>query len=402
MFAPGPHPPPGPPVQQQPVRSEAILGRPSKAKKARGAVGAQDAAEPAPLQHDNPDHAHMLANVWMNPSKLAELVRTEGLVYKKGKFSATEDAQLNAAIERYRVTKGLDPAELDQIIFSNKLGKEKGHESFWAEITSALHLRPIIAVYHHVRRTRHPFAGKGTWTKTEDDLLIRSVQELGQSWEKISDIVQRTAADCRDRYRNHLQDREVRRIGTWTKEEEEELTRIVTEMTVSQGKDMDNDIFWGVVSQRMGGKRGRQQCRIKWTDSLAPQIKNTGERPRWSAMDAYILVHKVDSMNVRDDTEIDWKLLPDENWNIWSAHSLQRRWLTMKRGIKGFEEMSHAEIMEILKTKKAQSPPPSSSAGRKKKSKYLSAEAVNDVDDNDMDIEPQAGSSGGPDAVMMG
>lgn len=51
---------------------------------------------------------------------------------------------------------------------------------------------------------------------------------------------------------------------------------------------------------------------------------------------------RVDSMNVRDDTEIDWKLLPDENWNIWSAHSLQRRWLTMKRGIKGFEEMSHA------------------------------------------------------------
>ena len=47
-------------------------------------------------------------------------------------------------------------------------------------------------------------------------------------------------------------------------------------------------------------------------------------------------------MNVRDDTEIDWKLLPDENWNIWSAHSLQRRWLTMKRSIKGFEEMSHA------------------------------------------------------------
>ena len=58
--------------------------------------------------------------------------------------------------------------------------------------------------------------------------------------------------------------------------------------------------------------------------------------------------------------------------------------------------------MEILKTKKAQSPPPSSSAGRKKKSKYLSAEAVNDVDDNDMEIQPQAGSSSGVDAVMVG
>ena len=63
---------------------------------------------------------------------------------------------------------------------------------------------------------------------------------------------------------------------------------------------------------------------------------------RRSAKRILRLLNRVDSMNVRDDTEIDWKLLPDENWNIWSAHSLQRRWLTMKRGIKGFEEMSHA------------------------------------------------------------
>ncbi|KAH9943154.1 uncharacterized protein BXZ73DRAFT_40555 [Epithele typhae] len=385
-------------MQQQPVRSDTILGRPGKQKKTRGAsvVGTSSVLPPpAPLQPDNPDHAHMLANVWMNAAKLAELVKTEGLVYKKGKFSATEEAQLNGAIERYQAQKGLTPAELDQVIFSNKMGKEKGHESFWAEITSAIQLRPIIAVYHHVRRARHPFANKGAWTKTEDDLLVqccRSVQEHGQQWEKISDMVQRMAGDCRDRYRNHLQDRSVRHTGQWSKEEEEELINIVTDMTVNQGKDMDNDIFWGVVSQRMGGKRGRQQCRIKWTDSLAPQIKNTGERPRWGPMDAYILVHKVDSMNVRDDTEIDWKLLPDDHWNIWSAHSLQRRWLTMKRGIKGFEEMSHAEIMEILKTKKAQSPPPSS-ASKKKKSKYISAEAVNDIDDIDVQMELEPGSS---------
>ena len=121
LFGPGPPPPPGPPVQQQPVRSEAILGRPPKQKKGRGGAGSQDApAPPVPLQHDNPDHAHMLANVWMTAQRLAELVRTEGtsseswigtrteapyagLVYKKGKFSATEDALLNAAIERYRL-----------------------------------------------------------------------------------------------------------------------------------------------------------------------------------------------------------------------------------------------------------------------------------------------------------
>ena len=33
-----------------------------------------------------------------------------GLVYKKGKFSATEEAQLAAAIERYRVVRIVEPS----------------------------------------------------------------------------------------------------------------------------------------------------------------------------------------------------------------------------------------------------------------------------------------------------
>lgn len=51
---------------------------------------------------------------------------------------------------------------------------------------------------------------------------------------------------------------------------------------------------------------------------------------------------RIDSLDVHDDTEIDWKKLPDEHWNSWSSHALQRRWMCMKRGIKGHEEMSHA------------------------------------------------------------
>ena len=72
-----------------------------------------------PELHMNTDHAYMLAHKWMNPSKLTELVKTEGksilvhsafvaiewaigLVYKKGKFSAIEEKQLHDAIENYR------------------------------------------------------------------------------------------------------------------------------------------------------------------------------------------------------------------------------------------------------------------------------------------------------------
>ena len=91
--------------------------------------------------------------------------------------------------------------------------------------------------------------------------------------------------------------------------------------------------------------------------------------------------------------------MPDEHWNAWSAHTLQRRWLTMKRSIKGHESMTHAgmflccamchafvqssdytEIMDILRTKKAQSPPPISTRAHKK---ITSAETIADSDDED-------------------
>lgn len=93
------------------------------------------------------------------------------------------------------------------------------------------------------------------------------------------------SSDCRDRYRNHIVNRNIRvtgssrrrsviflliyrSVGPWSKEEEEKLTQIVTDMTIKQGKDIDNDVFWGKVSDLMGGKRGRQQCRIKWSVML--------------------------------------------------------------------------------------------------------------------------------------
>jgi hypothetical protein len=45
---------------------------------------------------------------------------------------------------------------------------------------------------------------------------------------------------------------------------------------------------------------------------------------------------------VNDDTEIDWKTLRDDTWNLWSAHMLQKRWMSMKRGIDGYENIPHS------------------------------------------------------------
>ncbi|TFK43731.1 hypothetical protein BDQ12DRAFT_193251 [Crucibulum laeve] len=367
------------PLGQVPAASNAILGIPPKEPSApshhRRTI---DMSLPGNEQHTSPDHANMLANKWLSANKLAELVKTEGLIYKKGKFSAIEEQQLKAAMESYRIGRGFTEDQMQEVIFPKN---EKNRDNaFWSELTAAVPQRPIIAVYHHIRRAYHHMKPKGPWTPDEDVLLKQAVADLGTRWEQVSERVGRRSADCRDRYRNHIHEREFRLTGPWSQEEEDRLTQIVTDMTVKQGKDSDNDVFWGRVSELMGGTRGRQQCRIKWTDALSKTVKNEGQKPRWSQQDGYILVHKVDSLNVRDDTEIDWKTISDPDWNLWSAHTLQRRWLTMKRSVKGFEDMTHQEIMDILRVKKAHLPavPPPTTRKRKER-KVTSAAAINEA-----------------------
>ncbi|KAG7096766.1 hypothetical protein E1B28_004177 [Marasmius oreades] len=331
-----------PPLGQKPVSAGKILG--TKAPTSLTQL-------PPPPTPPNAEDAQLLATKWLSASKLDELARMRGLVYKKGKFSSIEEQQLDNAIENYRIAKGLTDDQLVEHIFA-KDDKSKD-TSFWSEIAGSVPLRPIISVYHHVRRKRNPLQKQGKWLPAEDDKLREAVRNLGQQWEKVSLIVGRRAPDCRDRWRNHLQGDEERISGKWTKEEEEKLIQIVEDMTVKRGRTLDDEVFWGDVSSRMGNTRNRQQCRIKWTDCLSKIVKKDGSNPRWNNQDAYILVHKLDSLNVRDDTEIDWKTLNDEDWNHWSAHTLQRRWFTMKNSIKGHEDMSFKEIMEILKMKKA-------------------------------------------------
>lgn len=77
------NPPGPPPVNQVSAKSVAILGRDPKQVKESG-QSTRELPPPAalpfprPSEEGNPDHAHMLANVWMNAGKLADMVKTQG------------------------------------------------------------------------------------------------------------------------------------------------------------------------------------------------------------------------------------------------------------------------------------------------------------------------------------
>ena len=70
--------PPLPAVWQVPATSNVILGIPPKPSTS-GNKNLLNMSLPGNEQHTNPDHAYLLANKWLNATKLAELVRDEGL-----------------------------------------------------------------------------------------------------------------------------------------------------------------------------------------------------------------------------------------------------------------------------------------------------------------------------------
>ncbi|KAF1834871.1 hypothetical protein BDW02DRAFT_568699 [Decorospora gaudefroyi] len=158
---------------------------------------------------------------------------------------------------------------------------------FWGEIMNTGLLRPITSVRTHVRGVYHQYR-TGGWTEEEDEELRNLYALHPNMWKIIStSLGDRSTQDCQNRWRDYVQYGERRNTSTWSKEEEELLIRAVT--TVAQ-RDEDyraesgkpaldeytnKDINWPQVSLEMGGIRSRIQASVKWT-----KMKKRGSPPQ--------------------------------------------------------------------------------------------------------------------------
>ncbi|KAG8817351.1 RNA polymerase I enhancer binding protein [Serendipita sp. 399] len=312
---------------------------------------------PLPVtQIEEEDLSFLLATKWLAPKELKKLEEEKGFQYKRGAFSDAERASVEAALNNFGLTHDLSRDDILELIFTKKSTFKAQHKTFWSDIAMAVPMRPVVAVFNFCRRAYHPLQKQGKWTPQEDALLVSAVRQYGQFWERVSERVGRMGSDCRDRYRIYLQDASDRNHGPWSKEEEEQLISIMKEFNTDKTPDEADTAFWGAVVKRMGGTRNRGQIRSKWREHLVKTVKTDGPR-RWLPIDAYILVHKLATIDITDDKEISWRLLLDDGWNVWSPHDLQRRWMSMKKGVVGYEQMSYREILDILLAKKGSLPP---------------------------------------------
>jgi len=149
-------------------------------------------------------------------------------------------------------------------------------KGLYADLLEGLPHRDRKSIVRFCQRKYHNFQ-RGAWTAEADQELRDAHQETPNVWSKIAVHLGRTAEDCRDRWRNHVQYQpNQRNTEAWKPAEEDELLEAIDTCVMRMkesgvlSQDVGRDtipedvIQWKVVSQLMGGRRNRLQCAYKW------------------------------------------------------------------------------------------------------------------------------------------
>ena len=112
---------------------------------------------------------------------------------------------------------------------------------------------------------------KGHWSKEEDDILMRAVEEYkGRQWRLVArNLPNRSSVQCRHRYAS-LQ---VTHKGPWTAEEDRKLTELVMQHGPKR---------WSQIARHIDGRAGKM-CRERWLNHLDPTINRTPWTPEEDA-----------------------------------------------------------------------------------------------------------------------
>lgn len=97
----------------------------------------------------------------------------------------------------------------------------------WQGMYEALPHRKKTAIQRFSRRRFHNFEVRGAWTKEDDEELTRVVEAKGKSWVAVGQIMERSQEDVRDRWRNYHVNSEFRNKEQWTDAEVANLATAV-------------------------------------------------------------------------------------------------------------------------------------------------------------------------------
>ncbi|KAF8313179.1 hypothetical protein DL93DRAFT_1178582 [Clavulina sp. PMI_390] len=213
-------------------------------------------------------------------------------------------------------------------------------------------------IRQHIRRQLSPYFRKGPWSDAEDQALCKAVAELGTKWTPISIQVGRIAADCARRWEYDLRHKSAQHTGPWTLAEQENLGKIVMELTDGNAlSGLSCHIPWSKVLARINHRRTLDQCRNKW-ERERKRLRNNGVIPRWTDLQNYYLVQQVSKLDVDDITSINWRevVTLGHEWNDWTLRETRKRFVHLMSKVLGHAHLPFKDVMAALVEKHAAPP----------------------------------------------
>lgn len=325
---------------------------------------------------------------------------------KGGAFTTSEMAKLDDFRDNYCDANGMNYRHFNSLIQSPIRGNSQILDLF-NEIHEVLPYRPRLSVQKFVRRRFHNFTARGTWTAEEDEMLKQAVAEKGKSWKAVGEMIERMPGDCRDRWRNYLNNSEHRNREQWTEAEIQNLCMAILECMQlmkeerrraweeeygmkhsSFQEDSDQEvedmkvINWQAVSDRMGergGGRSRLQCNFKWSQlkkkdqhkmmltirqSQAAEVQEKGPTKNpWRAKraakkvanmrtgDRHVFLQSILACNVTDEGNIPWRSIGDNEFRaLWNVTEKKAAWEMMKKTVPESQTMDAKEMANALLT----------------------------------------------------
>ncbi|KAL2151399.1 hypothetical protein VTH82DRAFT_6497 [Thermothelomyces myriococcoides] len=296
----------------------------------------------------------------------------EGSRYRTGALSQTEERQITRAMEQFRENEGLTQQELNQIIHDNPQRSQRPiHGQLWATIQEACPTRPRRKLIEWCRQRYNNWAGRGTWTKEQDDELVDLVAKHGKKWSYIAGLINRYQKDVRDRWRNYLVCRDTVRTDAWSDSEEERFRGVVEnaieKIREGVGKDSKKPpellINWLDISAAMGHTRSRLQCMEKWkrmcaADPLPDRVptvlppsnsrrlqKAREDLRKITAGDKYRLM-----CAIRDsDAKINWKSITKDTFqDLFERQALLVTWGRLREAVPDWETKTPRDCARYL------------------------------------------------------
>lgn len=303
---------------------------------------------------DHEDLHELFSAKWQTVQKLRGVEQESGKRYRRGKFSNAERRIVNASVDEYVSEHGTSREAFLDALF-NSVGRRR-FADFFIKTTQKLSGRPVLMVYHYMKRLLHPGNRQGNWTAAEDMQLRRLFAVKGPQWVEISKEMGRFATSCRDRYRKIRADYIK---GPWATDEVERLEAAVSELIHSREAaatlaetgeltDAPLTLSWYFVSERVR-TRSWMQCISKW--SHLSYRRTAATAPRWNANNDYQLCHQLYDLGIEDESEIIWRDLINDNplWQqCYSPERLRNRWKMLRRRVLNEQRLDMDTVLETL------------------------------------------------------